>query len=195
MIDFRLNLTKIDLFLIKRSKKSIKRSKSWIWWKSLKIQYTLTFSIKFNHFLYIFSINFEIFDIIRTQFNQFNWADCFGFQEFGSKMLIKWPFKSNSSQNLALGWFNRHSSLHCQLESEFLVIKISFEYCKNAELAKKVLSFLFRFLSWKKLELTNHVIFQILLLCNLIEWWQRNTKNIWKSIQGIVIWSCAICKH
>ena len=100
-ISFRLKSNKFDQFLIKQLKKMhsilIKISKSRL--KDWNSQFIYVFSISLNQF--------QNFDIIRTWFNWYRRADCFGFQEFGSKMLIKWWFESDSRQNTSLSRFNR----------------------------------------------------------------------------------------
>ena len=94
--------------------------------KVQKRWYKLTLLIKIDHFQFIFSISFD-------QFLNF-WYDletiqlifcdiCFGFQEFGSKMSIKWQLGSDSSWNLALSWFNCPSLL-CYMK----ILAIGFKF-------------------------------------------------------------------
>ena len=54
-----------------------------------------------------FLINFEQLDLIGTSFNQFCHNDLDSHIEFESKILIKWWFKSNLSQNFTPSWFSR----------------------------------------------------------------------------------------
>ena len=56
-----------------------------------------------------FNINRFFFYIIRTQFSWFRHDDWFGFQDFGSKKLVKSRFNHDLSQNLSLGWLDRLS--------------------------------------------------------------------------------------
>ena len=107
-----------------KSKKLNKRSKRWLqcllkernsqlndqkvnlYWKSWFISKKSIYIKKVDQILSLLIYFQSLFVIIWTQFNQFCRHNCFGFQQFGSKMLIKWWFESNFSQNLALGWFN-----------------------------------------------------------------------------------------
>ena len=74
--------------------------------KSKLINFSI-FSITFD----IVSIDFELFDEIRIQFNRFGRDDSISFREFGSKILTEWRLKSDSRRNIILSQFNRLSLL------------------------------------------------------------------------------------
>ena len=124
----RLKLNQIqsifDLFLIDFNQFSIERliKMTQILIKKLKQLISLTFlsnSITLNHlqslsnyfwsfsiYFLSLSINFELFNLIHIQFNQFLCNNLIRFQKFRSKMSIKRQFKSNFKPNLGLSRFN-----------------------------------------------------------------------------------------
>ena len=59
----------------------------------------------FDHF-WSLSINVELFYQIWIRLNRFRRSNLIRFQEFGSKMSIKWQFKFDSRENISLSRFN-----------------------------------------------------------------------------------------
>ena len=110
--------------LLKDRKKSIKRLKKSNLIQKVNINQLFWLnSIKFDHFQYIFELfqslskfliksGRDLIDFVMTKF-------FFGFQDFGSKILIKWWYESDFSQNLAIGWFNCLS-----LELKGIILKL-----------------------------------------------------------------------